>query len=840
MKPLRLFLLSTLLVSIYALCGLAQAPATWTSSEIYQEIKGLQVLGSALYVAAHPDDENTRLISWLSKSKHIRTAYLSLTRGDGGQNLIGPEIAELLGVIRTQELLAARRLDGGHQFFTRANDFGYSKHPDETLRIWNKDAVLADAVRAIRRWQPDVIITRFNPNSAGETHGHHTASALLALEAFEAAGNPNAYPEQVASLGTWQPRRIFFNTSWWFYGSQEAFEKADKSKMVTLDVGTYFPLLGLSNTEIAARSRSMHKSQGFGSIGTRGHQSEYLDLLRGDISPDPTDLFAGIDISWARLPGGEPIGKLLAQIEQDFRHDNPAASVPALLQAYNMMGNLPDSYWKRAKMADTERIITACMGLFAEAVASDASATPGETIRLDVEIINRSHIPASLQAVRYVPIGKDTTLDIRLDENVDHHWRTLVTLPKDMPYTSPYWLDKPWEKGMYHVDNPDWIGLPETPRAFRVMFSLEVAGFPLVIEREVVYKYDDDVKGEVYQPFEVTPPVFVNFPDKVYLFPDDKPRKVSVVVKAGRTNVKGNVQLCFPQGWRADPEVLPFELASKGQEQVLSFTLHPPTNYSEGLISPIAHVDGEAYTKSLVIIDYEHIPRQMVVLPSQAKVVRVELKRAGDRVAYLMGAGDQVPESLRQAGYEVDVLAPESITAETLAGYDALVVGVRAYNVVERLKFLQPVLLEYVRNGGTMIVQYNTNRGLVLPQEQLAPYPLKLSRTRVTVEEAPMEWIAADHPVLHFPNELEPRDFEGWVQERGLYFPAEWAPEFTPIFSCNDPGEEPAHGSLLVARYGNGWYVYTGLSFFRQLPAGVPGAFRLFANLIALGKSEKR
>lgn len=839
MNPLRLFILA-LTLFLCTLCTLAQAPATLTSSEIYQEIKGLQVLGSALYVAAHPDDENTRLISWLSKSKHIRTAYLSLTRGDGGQNLIGSEIAELLGVIRTQELLAARRIDGGHQFFTRANDFGYSKHPDETLRIWNKEEVLADAVRAIRRWQPDVIITRFNPNSAGETHGHHTASAMLALEAYEAAGKPNAFPDQVPALGTWQPRRIFFNTSWWFFGSQEAFEKADKSRMVSLDVGTFFPLLGLSNTEIAAKSRSMHKSQGFGSVGTRGRQMEYLDLLRGDLSPDPADLFAGIDISWSRVPGGAPIGKLLAQIEQDFRHQNPAASVPALLQAYSMMGQLPDSYWKRVKMADTERVITACLGLFAEAVASDASATPGETIGLTVEIINRSNIPVTLQAVRYVPVGRDTTLDIPLAENEDHQWKTTLTLPADMPFTSPYWLDKPWDLGMYHVENPDWIGLPETPRTFKVMFSLEVAGFPMVIEREVVYKYDDDVKGEVYQPFEITPPVFVNFPDKVYLFPDDKARNVSVVVKAGRSNVKGSVQLEFPEGWRAEPETLPFELPAKGQEQVLSFTLRPPAVFSEGLITPKATVDGQVFTKALVTIDYEHIPRQLVVLPSQAKVVRVELKRVGERIAYLMGAGDQVPESLRQAGYTVDVLAPENISVELLANYDALVVGVRAYNVVERLKFLQPALLEYVRNGGTMIVQYNTNRGLVLPQQELAPYPLLLSRTRVTVEEAPLEWLATNHPVLNFPNKLSQSDFEGWVQERGLYFPSEWDAAFTPIFSCNDPGEEPAKGSLLVARYGNGWYVYTGLSFFRQLPAGVPGAYRLFANLIALGKSEKR
>ncbi len=817
-----------------------QKPQRLSSADIYDEIKELQVLGSALYVAAHPDDENTRLISWLVNSQHIRTAYLSLTRGDGGQNLIGTEIAELLGVIRTQELLAARRLDGGHQFFSRANDFGYSKHPDETLRMWNKNEVLSDAVRAIRRWQPDVIITRFDPNSAGRTHGHHTASAMLALEAYEQAGNPNAYTDQLTELGTWQPRRIFFNTSWWFYGSRENFEKADKSNMVTVDVGTYFPLKGESNNEIAAESRSMHKSQGFGSIGTRGSQEEYLDLLRGDMPRDPTNIFDGINTTWSRLEGGEEIGRLLRQIELDYRHDNPAASVPALLQAYAKMGQLPDSYWKRTRMEDTRRVIEACLGLFAEAVASDHSATPGEEVTLNIEIINRSDIACQLEGLRIVPVGFDTTFSLSLENNVDHHWSHTLRLPKEMPFTAPYWLDKPWQLGMYQVDDPSLIGLPETPRKFKVMFSLIVAGFPMVIEKDVVYKYDDDVKGEVYRPFEVTPPVFANFESKVFLFTTDEPQEVSVRLRAGKDDVAGEVQICLPENWRVEPETLGFELEKKGEEKLVTFLLYPPASHSEGKITPIVKIGEEAYTKALVNIEYDHIPPQMVVEPSEAKVARMDLRKTGSRIAYIMGAGDLVPEHLRQIGYQVDVLPEEAITATTLKGYDAVVMGIRAYNVLQRIRFYQPVLLDYVKNGGTMVVQYNTSRRINLPAGELAPYPLKLSRTRVTVEEDPVSFVAPQHPVLNFPNKITQKDFEGWVQERGLYFPGEWAQEFTPILEMNDPGEDPARGSLLVAKYGEGYYIYTGLSFFRELPAGVAGAYRLFANLLSIGDAEKR
>lgn len=819
--------------------GFAQRPERMNSAEIYQAIQKLNVLGSALYVAAHPDDENTRLISWLINDRHMNTAYLSLTRGDGGQNLIGTEIEELLGVIRTQELLAARRIDGGNQLFSRANDFGYSKHPDETLKIWNKDEVLSDVVWAIRKWQPDVIINRFDHNSAGKTHGHHTASAMLSYEAFELAGKKDAYPEQLKYVSPWEPERLFFNTSWWFYGSQEAFDKADKSRMAMVDAGTYFPLKGKSNGEIAAESRSMHKSQGFGSVGNRGEQLEYLELLKGDMPKDPTQLFEGINITWTRVQGGKPIGEILKSVEKDFRHENPAASVPKLMQAYGLIKNLPEGYWKQIKLAEIKKVIAACMGLFAEAVANDFSATPGEKVTLSLEVINRSGVPAVLETVQYDPLLMDSAVNIRLDRNKDFTWQQQLTLPADLPFTNAYWLNKNWELGMYTVEDQLLRGLPETPRQLKVIFNMKIENQPITFEREVVFKKDDDVKGEVYRPFEITPPVFVNLQDEVLLFTSKEPLPVNVVVKSGAPGVNGQLTLARPQGWRIQPEVIDFNLTLKGEEQTLTFMLYPPEANTEGKISPVATVKEKNYSKALVLIEYDHIPVQTILLNAEAKIARMDLERAGNRIAYLMGAGDKVPESLRQTGYTVDVLDDRDISLENLKKYDAVVLGIRAYNTVERLKFHQSKLLEYVKEGGTMIVQYNTSHALVLPGEEIAPYPLKLSRDRVTVEEAAVRFLAPDHELLNYPNKITSGDFDGWVQERGLYFPNEWGEEFTPVLSINDPGEPARDGSLLVAEYGKGYYIYTSLSFFRELPAGVPGAYRLFANLLSIGKHDR-
>lgn len=814
---------------------LAQQPKKPSSSEIFESIKKLNFLGSVLYVAAHPDDENTRLISYMSNKVKARTAYLSLTRGDGGQNLIGPEIRELLGVIRTQELLAARRTDGGEQLFTRANDFGYSKHPDETLAIWNKEEVLSDVVLAIRKFKPDVIINRFNHRNPGSTHGHHTSSAMLSLEAFDVVNDKTVYPNQLSSAETWQPKRLFFNTSWWFYGSQENFEKADKSNLLEIDTGVYFPSSGLSNSEIAALSRSQHKSQGFGSTGTRGSQIEYLELLKGDMPIDKENLFEGIDTTWNRVEGGGEIGAILYAVQNNYNFKDPSASIPDLVRAYKAIQNLKDNHWKRIKTDEIKNIIAACAGLYLEASSSTNHAAAGSSVDLNIEVINRSNSNITLQSITN-PNGLQIDKHLSLTNNTDFEFKETLKIKSDQEITTPYWLTKKGSLGMYSVTDKNLIGQPETPRSLNVTFNLNIESENISYTRPIIYKTNDPVKGEVYKPFEIIPEASAKISEGVIILDSDNQREIEVVVKAGRDNLEGFVQLAYPNDWSIFPKKQNISIRDKGQEQRVIFTIIPPKKQSEGLITPMVHIGNQIYTKELIEIDYEHIPFQTVLLPSESKIVRLDIKKRGENIGYIEGAGDVVPESLRQIGYKVTIIDPENITADKLSRFDAIVLGIRAYNTIDELKFKQPLLLDYVAQGGNMIVQYNTNRSLKL--DNIAPYDLRLSRDRVTDEYAKVTLLASDHEVLNVPNKITIQDFEGWTQERGLYFPNEWGKEFTPILSMHDPEESPKQGSLLVAKYGKGHYVYTGLSFFREFPAGVSGAYRLFANMLSLGKNN--
>ncbi len=810
----------------------AQTPAKHPAGSVLQDLKKLQVLGSVLYVAAHPDDENTRLIAYLSNEKLYNTGYLAITRGDGGQNLIGPEIREDLGIIRTQELLQARRVDGGHQFFTRANDFGFSKNPEETFTIWDKEQVLADMVWVIRKFRPDVMITRFPPDERAG-HGHHTASAILAAEAFDAAGDARRFPEQLKYVEVWQPRRLFWNTGVWSFKSQEEFEKFGKD-LLKIDVGGYNPLLGKSYGELAAESRSMHKSQGFGSSGSRGSALEYFQLVKGDKATQ--SLLEGVNTTWSRVKGGEKVQKLLQKAIDTYQPAQSAAVVPTLLAAKKELDKLPDSYWKQVKAEELQDVLQEAMGLYLEVTANDYAATPGGEVKLQIEAINRSALPVTLKHVRYAFASKDTTLNYNLPDNEPLKYSTAATLPASMPYSQPYWLRKPGTLGMFAIENQQEVGMPENAPAAQVAFELQVTGQPLTVTVPVVYKRTDPVAGEVYRPFIVTPPVFVNVTEKVYMFASQEPKPVQVLVKAGRENLAGSLQLQVPQGWRTEPASVPFTLKEKGGELLVRFMVYPPQGQQEAQLQAVATVDGKNYSQELKEINYSHIPAQVKFPDATAKIVKLDLKKQGQQIGYIMGAGDEIPASLQQIGYNVTLLGDQDMRLSRLQQYDAIIVGVRAYNTVGRLKFWQPVLLEYVKNGGNMIVQYNNNSGLVTPN--IAPYPLKLSRDRVTVEDAPVRFLAPGHPVLNTPNKITQQDFSGWVQERGTYFANEWSNDFVPILSSNDPGEAPANGGLLVALYGKGNYIYTGYAFFRELPAGVPGAYRLFANLISLGKNN--
>ncbi|NDI99236.1 PIG-L family deacetylase [Flavobacterium sp. LaA7.5] len=827
-----------LVVLLLSLCSICQAqpelPEKPTSAEIYAKIEKLNFLGSALYIAAHPDDENTRLISFLSNNVKARTGYLSLTRGDGGQNLIGLELRELLGVIRTQELIEARKVDGGEQFFSRANDFGYSKVPNETLEIWDKEKVLHDMVWIIRKFQPDVIINRFDHRSPGTTHGHHTSSAILTQDAYTLANDPKYEPNQLKYVNTWQPKRILFNTSWWFFGGRENFEKADKSKYVNLSTGVYYPLLGKSNQEIAAISRSKHKSQGFGSTGARGEDMEYLELIKGSDMEDKQNLFEGIDTSWNRVQGGKPIGEAITAIIKNYDFKKPSKSVPALIEVYNQISQLKDNHWKTIKLQEIKEIIACSSGLYLEAYSESQSVTPGDAVTLHWEAINRCSVPMTLKNITLLPENKSIPQNIQLLNNIDQSNNITVQIPEDANYTSPYWLTEKGTSGMYKVDDLQKIGKPDIIREMKVIFDVEINGVPITFEKNIVHKFNDPVKGEVCQPLDIVPAVTTQILNKVQLFKDDKQQTVTVKIKAGKDNCKGIVKLELPKDWKISPAAIPFDIKTKSSEVFVNFEITPPSYPTEATAKSIAVIDNTAYDREQIIIDYPHIATQQVLLPSTAKFTKADLKIKGEKIAYIMGAGDNVPESLKQMGYEVALLTPQAISAKTLKDFDAVIMGIRAYNVLEELELKQNILFDFVANGGNMIVQYNTTGHLTI--KDIAPYPLRLSRDRVTEEDAKVTFLDATHPVLNHPNKITDNDFKGWVQEQGLYYPDEWAKEFVPVLSAHDTGESPKKGALLVAQYGKGYYIYTGLSFFRELPEGVSGAYRLLANIIAIGK----
>ncbi|WP_405568161.1 PIG-L family deacetylase [Polaribacter sp. Asnod6-C07] len=823
-------ILSISVVLLISISVFAQKPQKLNSNQIYEKIQKLNFLGTALYIAAHPDDENTRLIAYLANKVKARTGYLSLTRGDGGQNLIGPEIRELLGVIRTQELLAARNVDGGEQLFSRANDFGYSKHPDETLEIWNKEEVLSDVVWAIRTFKPDVIINRFDHRTPGTTHGHHTSSAMLSVEAFDIAGDSLAFKDQLKYTQSWQPKRLFHNTSSWFYRDKAKFEEIAKD-YTKFDIGVYYPLKGLSNNELASIASSQHLCQGFGRLTTRGEQTEYAEFLKGEPLKDKNDIFSGINTTWNRVKGGGEIGDILYDIEKNFDFVHPEKHIVKLLEAYTLIIQLEDNHWKTIKEKQIKEIIQASTGLYLEASAESSYATPNSKINVDMEILNRSESFMILSSITSTIDDKTYAKQLPIGNNKKFNFREIINL-KDLAYSDPYWLKQEASLGMYNVDEQVLIGNPETKRPVQIDFNLIIDGIPITFTKNVVRRFSERDKGEIYQPFEILPLVTTKLKDKVLIFDDENHKQVSVTVKAGANFISGKLALELPEGWQISPKQHIFNIEKKNDQETFDFAVFPPKNESVGKIKVKATANGKEFTKELVEINYNHIPKQSVLLNSEAKVVRLNIKKVGDNIGYIKGAGDVVPENLRQIGYTVDEINPAEINEENLHKYDAIVLGIRAYNVVKELKFKQKFLLDYVEKGGNLIVQYNTNRGVNVG----APYSLSLSRDRVTDEFAEVRILDEKHPILNYPNKITQDDFKGWVQERGLYFPNSWSEEYTPILSMNDKGETAKEGSLLIAKYGKGNYIYTGISFFRELPAGVSGAYKLFANMLSVGK----
>ena len=805
------------------------SPEQMNASEIELALEKLNVLGRVLYIAAHPDDENTNLMALWSNGSLYDAAYLSITRGDGGQNLIGPELRERLGVIRTEELLAARRIDHGKQFFSRAVDFGFSKTAEEALRLWGHDKILSDVVWVIRKFQPDVIVTRFSPEDQ-RTHGHHTASAILAQEAFTAAADPRRFPEQLAFVKPWQATRIVWNTSPFFFSNRNL--PFDPTGLTVLEAGGYNPLLGKAYTEIAAASLSMHKSQGVGSPPRRGARKEYFKLLEG--KPMTGSLFDGINTTWSRVPGSDQVAADIHRILSQFRSTDPAASLPELLKLRHTLSEMKDDSWIPEKKSAVDEIIAECLGLHLEASTSNATFNPGQTATIKLEAINRSTVPGTLKNVRCLDSTDSIKIDASLPTNEMVTKDLSCKISENSYYSQPYWLRKPGTVGAFDVDDQTLVGLPENPPELPLEVLLQVSGQELRYVLDTKYRTVDPVAGELRRALVIAPPVFAKVTDNVLIFPTNEAKAVSVHVIAATGPVKGELNLAVPEGWKVNPASIPIDLKNANAEMTATFTVTPPEQDTQGTLRAVVSVNGRDYSFERVRISYPHIGVQTLMPQSEVKVVRADIRKKGDRIGYIPGAGDDVPECLRQIGYSVKILSESDITAANLAQFSAVVLGIRAYNTQDRVFNWLPELFEYAKAGGVVIVQYNTLADL--KTEQFGPYPLEISRDRVTDENAEVRVLAPTHPLVTTPNKITPKDFEGWVQERGLYFPKTWDPAWVPILSSNDPNEKPLDGGLLFAKVGKGFFIYTSYSWFRELPAGVPGAYRLFANMLSLGK----
>lgn len=807
----------------------ADHPAPASSSEILDDLKKLDVLGSVLYLAAHPDDENTRLISWLANEKRVRTGYLSLTRGDGGQNLIGTEKGELIGVLRTQELMEARKIDGGMQFFTRAVDFGYSKSTKETLEKWNEREVLWDIVWVIRKFQPDVIVTRF-PATKYAGHGHHSASAVLAEKAFEMAADPSVFPDQLKTVTAWRTKRLYHNTStWWNKDLQETYQ--ENPNMLRVDVGGYNPITGKWNNQIAMESRSQHKSQGFGANILRGEQFEYLDFVKGEKAE--TDLFDGIDLSWGRVPKSKDIQSKINTIIDNYDAQNPAASVADMVELLRIMNTYPHpNQWIEWKKEALINLIVDASGLWFEAVTDNEYGVIGESIKIETSVINTGQLK-DITIENLSIAGIDTAAFSIVEPNKWTHFTLPYTIPLKTAITQPYWLTEPY-KNMFKVADIHLRGLPENPPVFDVTVKLSVYGMEMEYKIPVQYKWRDRVAGENLQDFSIRPDLTVNLDNSVYVAPTGQSKDISVTVVAHKEKITGKLALNLPEGWTASPASHIVTLNKKGAATVFNFKVTAGENASSGLFTVNCKNAEKTYDKSIVEIDYPHIHKQVLFPKAQATLVTGDLKVTRQNIAYVMGAGDNVPEAIEQLGAKVSILNPDNIAATNLSDFDAVVIGIRAYNTQESLAKYQEVLMKYVEQGGFVLVQYNTNRGL--KTENLGPYPFKLSRDRVTDEFAKATLLKPDHLIFNSPNKIEQTDFDNWVQERGLYFANEWDSNYEALISWNDLNEDPTSGALLATKYGEGYYVFTGISFFRQLPAGVPGAFKLFANILSYEK----
>lgn len=810
------------LATCYSLLTISQSQKTYSSSEILLQLKKLNVLGSVLYIAAHPDDENNSLLPYFANEKLYRTAYLSLTRGDGGQNLIGDEQGIELGLIRTQELLAARKIDGAEQFFSRAYEFGFSKSSEEALRIWDREKILSDVVWVIRQFQPDVIIKRFPPDTRAG-HGHHAASAILADEAFTAAADPTKFPEQLKyGVKPWQAKRILWNT--FNFGGANTISE-DQLK---IDIGGYNSMLGKSYGEMGGDARTMHKSQGEGRPRRRGQSFEYFVTTGGDAPKG--DLMEGIVTGWKRINGGDAIEVMINNITSKYKADHPEFAVPDLVKLYISIKVLPEDNWRNKKLNEVQQIIEECSGLYIEATSPQQKVVQGDTLRINFVLNKRKEINTTLKRIRIENFDSAFSSSLATNQNM-----TLVKTLKvgeDKKISQPYWLEYPLIGGNFDVRDQTLIGKAENEPSFKTTFSVNIEGEDFTIERPVQYRVIDPVKGDLYQPIAVLPKVEVSYDKENFISIYNQPVKVSGNTKRNvKWEGKFQQQQKVSSGWTL--KSIPETGFGKGS----STTFIPTTNQLNTTeeISFAIKKENEIYDGYTRIISYDHIPTITYFPKAKANLVKLDIKIIGKNIGYIIGAGDRVPQALESMGFNVQSLSEADLNDEKLKQFDAIITGVRAYNINEYLSNKNDVLMRYVENGGNLIVQYLKSNQVGAKKVKVGPYPFIIDgNSRVTEEDAKVNFLLPGHPVLNYPNKITDKDFEGWVQERSTYQAIQLDQHYETPLGMNDKGEIQSNGSLAIAKYGKGNFVYASLVFFRELPAGIPGAYRLMANLIAL------
>jgi LmbE family N-acetylglucosaminyl deacetylase len=816
----RFFTLRLLLLWILIFGAYSSIAQSIPSSAIYHQLLRLKETKRVLYVAAHPDDENTRLIAYLVNGEHAEVGYLSLTRGDGGQNLIGKELGVELGQIRTQELIKARETDGGKQFFTRALDFGYSKNPDETLQNWDKSKVLADVVWAIRRFQPDIVITRFN-TTPGITHGHHTTSAILAEEAFELAGKEDAFPEQLNLVEPWQPKRIFFNA----YNFGGEFEPLEGKTYHVFPVGDFNGILGQSYSQISADSRTMHKSQGFGSTAGIGEAKDYIEFIKGEKFQNSP--FDGVQDRWEITQGGENVKSLIEKSLIEFDFKNPASNLKHLIEIRKELKELDSTqYWIQEKREQVEQLIYWSLGVEAEWNASTEFGFSGQEISSEFVLNNSSDFP--LKSIEFKVFGNTYKPSLsEIKTNKAARIRINFLLPGDFPLSQPYWMKEPLEGAMFAVNDQKQIGKPFIQNLPKGKLIFELEGEQFSVDLDLMYKFNDQVDGEIKQPFAVVPEIDLAISNQNLFLVSGADPTLSVAVNFRNKIEDGELEFLGLDSTQF--RILSIVDLAAQKKRVFQIGFLPQAEGKKLVTARYITSEGKKYELATNRISYQHIPNLTYFNPASFNLIQADWKHSGQKIGYIPGAGDDVPKVLTELGYQVVMVGENDYSVDYLKQFKAVVLGVRAYNVNEELSANQQVLLGYVKSGGTLIVQYNTSSPLLT--KQLGPFPFTIGRDRVTVQDSPViaDWA---HPVLSKPNKIGVKDFDGWIQERGLYFATGISDQYSTPLEMQDPDETSSPGSLIYAKFGEGTYIYTGISFFRQLPAGVPGAIKLFINMI--------